>query len=103
MAQRCYYLDLTKVIAMFLVILGHLYSADSNVRLYLYSFHMPLFFLVSGIFYKDTGTVNWKRYCRTLLWPTVVFIRLLSGILFHRPSLGPAQRISLVHIRPVLV
>ena len=90
MAQRCYYLDLTKVIAMFLVILGHLYSADSNVRLYLYSFHMPLFFLVSGIFYKDTGTVNWKRYCRTLLWPTVVFIVLfsLNGLLFRLHPVG---------------
>ena len=75
-AERCYYLDLTKVLAAFLVIFGHLYSSDSVVRLYLYAFHMPLFFIISGVFHKFTGKVNWKRYCHTLLWPITIFIIL---------------------------
>jgi fucose 4-O-acetylase-like acetyltransferase len=54
-----------------LVILGHLYSSDSTVRLYLYSFHMPFFFLVSGVFHKNTGRINLGHYIRTIIWPIV--------------------------------
>lgn len=75
-AERCYYLDLTKVVAAILVIFGHLYSSDSAVRMYLYAFHMPLFFIISGIFHKFTGKVEWEHYCRTLLWPIAIFIIL---------------------------
>ena len=74
--QRCYYLDLAKVIAMFLVIFAHLYSDDSSVRLYIHAFHMPLFFIISGIFHKESKVVNWKRYSITILWPTFIFIVL---------------------------
>lgn len=90
MTKRCYYLDLAKVIATFLVILGHLYSEDSTLRLYLYSFHMPLFFLVSGVFHKVTGRINWKLYVKTLLWPTLVCIILhtLTGLIFSHFSLN---------------
>lgn len=85
MTNRCYYLDLAKVLATFLVILGHLYSSDSTVRLYLYAFHMPLFFLISGVFHKYQGKVNWIHYSKTLLWPIAVFIILnilISSILW---------------------
>lgn len=88
--RRCYYLDLAKVLATFLVILGHLYSEDSPVRLYLYAFHMPLFFLVSGVFHKDTGKVNWKGYSQALLWPALICIVLqaLVRLIIFRDSLG---------------
>ncbi len=76
MTNRCYYLDLAKILATFLVILGHLYSSDSTVRLYIYAFHMPLFFMISGVFHKYKGKVNWTHYCKTLLWPIAVFIFL---------------------------
>ena len=37
---------------------------------------MPLFFIVSGIFHKVTGRINWKIYFQTLLWPALVCIVL---------------------------
>ena len=84
--KRCYHLDLAKVITTFLVIFGHLYSSDSNVRLYISAYHMPLFFIVSGVFHKFTGKINLIYYCKTLLWPFIVFIGLsmLSGLLFFK-------------------
>ena len=75
-SSRCYYLDLAKVIATFLVILGHMYSAGSPVRLYLYGFHMPFFFLVSGVFHQYMGKINWSQYAIRLLWPALIFIVL---------------------------
>ena len=47
---RLDYLDFAKAIAVFLVIVGH--AAGNNdepyYRMVLYTFHMPLFFMVSG-------------------------------------------------------
>ena len=89
MTNRCYYLDLTKVLATLLVILGHVFPEDATVRLYIYAFHMPLFFLVSGIFHKCTGKINLKRYFQTLLWPTFICIilHILYGLLFRAHDL----------------
>lgn len=78
-SQRCFYLDLAKVMATLLVIFGHLYSVDSTVRLYLYAFHMPLFFIISGVFHRDTQRIEWGKYIRTILWPTLIFIILSAA------------------------
>ena len=89
-SSRCYYLDLAKVITTFLVIYGHLFSDDSKVRLYLYAFHMPFFFLVSGIFHKYQGKINWGRYIKSILWPVAIFIGLLvtTNSLFYGTPFG---------------
>ena len=90
MNNRCYYLDLTKVLATLLVILGHVFPEDSTVRFYIYAFHMPLFFLVSGIFHKCIGKINLKRYAQTLLWPTFICIilHILYGLLFRTHNIS---------------
>ncbi len=99
-SNRCYYLDLAKVITAFLVILGHLYSVDSTVRLHLYGFHMPLFFLVSGIFHKYTGRINWLNYMRSILWPIFIFIILAitTNVLFHGKHLNAQLRSYFINI-----
>ena len=83
--HRCYYLDLAKVVTTFLVIFGHLYSSDSAVRLHISAFHMPLFFIVSGVFHSYKGRINWGHYCKTILWPVLIFMGLsmMTGLLFH--------------------
>lgn len=84
--RRCYYLDLAKVITTFLVIFGHLYSSDSEVRLHISAFHMPLFFIVSGVFHSYRGKIDWIHYCKTILWPVLIFMGLsiTTGLLFHK-------------------
>ncbi|WP_027218055.1 acyltransferase family protein [Butyrivibrio fibrisolvens] len=49
--KRVEWLDFAKGIGVILVIMGHMPSiVPNNVRIWIYSFHMPLFFLVAGYF-----------------------------------------------------
>ncbi|MBR5391667.1 MAG: acyltransferase family protein [Prevotella sp.] len=78
--DRTPYLDYARVFTMFLVVWGHLYNGDKAIpHHYIYSFHMPLFFVISGMLHKYSGSVAWKKYIRTLLVPFVVF-NLLYGL-----------------------
>lgn len=72
-STRVYYLDLAKVLATFLVVYAHLFTGDSNTDLYLYAFHLPCFYLISGVFHRHNGHVQWKKYAISLLWPTLIF------------------------------
>lgn len=56
--NRILYLDTAKVIAMFLVVFAHLFSTYSQTRLFIYAFHMPFFFLISGVFHKGNRKIN---------------------------------------------
>ena len=69
--NRIYYLDFARCLAMFLVIFAHCFVNSSDVRLYIYAFHMPFFFVVSGMLHKQ-GKQNLKR----LLFPTLFFVLL---------------------------
>lgn len=53
--NRILFLDYVRAMALFLVVFAHLYRADSEVKLYIYAFHMPLFFFVSGYLHKDAA------------------------------------------------
>lgn len=50
--KRIPQLDIAKGIGIILVVLGHALPTDSFVRLIIYSFHMPLFFFLSGLTLK---------------------------------------------------
>lgn len=73
MNGRILLLDYARIGAAFLVIFGHLYdpSPENFVRTFIYQFHMPLFFVVSGMLHrsKPVGIL-----ARKLLWPVVVFV-----------------------------
>ncbi len=52
--KRLQYMDLAKGIGVCLVILGHMPSVvPLPIRNWIYSFHMPLFFIISGYFAKQ--------------------------------------------------
>ena len=52
--SRIYWIDYCKVFAIFCVILGHM-SINSYALNYIFSFHMPLFFFISGYLYHYKG------------------------------------------------
>ncbi len=86
--QRVAYLDYARVIVALLVIVGHLvtYDCRGNGRMYIYAFHMPFFFMVSGMLHKYRGAIEWRKYARTLLLPAAVFIGAyiaISSVLFY--------------------
>lgn len=58
--QRIVYLDLVKLFTIYLVILGHViammvngYAVGGRLYAFIYSFHMPLFMLLSGYFISN--------------------------------------------------
>lgn len=76
-SRRIFELDIARVIGMYLVVFGHLYSYDggSPIRVWIYSFHMALFFFVSGILHKerDSFGASVTHFAKALLLPAVVF------------------------------
>ena len=81
-SNRILFLDYARVITAFLVVYGHLYEETSVVRLYIYAFHMPLFFLISGFLHSPRITIDEiKKYFRTLFVPILFFI--LIGLLIE--------------------
>lgn len=65
--DRQYHIDFLKVILIFLVILGHMNSPFSKI---IFSFHMPMFFFISGMLLKvekDFSTRIKNDYNRLLV------------------------------------
>lgn len=68
-STRILWPDVLKSFAIFLVILGHVSSVydsrgySSPIALWIYSFHMPLFMMLSGMFFK----YSLKKDFKTLL------------------------------------
>lgn len=50
--KRLMWLDIAKGIACLLVIVGHTVSLESPLRHYIFSFHMPLFFILAGFTFR---------------------------------------------------
>ena len=67
-------LDIVRIITAYLVIFGHLLPVD-DLRNIIYLFHMPLFFLVSGMLYKqeDFKTVL-NKSLKGIIVPLISFI-----------------------------
>ena len=59
-------IDILKGIGILFVIMGHIQNyIPKNLLIYIYSFHMPLFFYISGFLYKDKyKELSIKEYCK---------------------------------------
>ena len=90
MVKMIHYLDYAKGIAIILVVLGHIFSGG-NIKTYIYSFHMPLFFIISGYLFNYSNVKSFKEFInkkiKAYLIPYVTFsiinilgYYLLSGL-----------------------
>ncbi len=52
---RIDYIDYAKAIGIILVVIGHINEYNSPCKAWLYAFHMPLFFILSGMFLKPSN------------------------------------------------
>lgn len=61
--RRLDYLDMVKGIGIFFVVLGHIEYISTPLRVWISSFHMPLFFIVSGILMavKNEPSLDFKQ------------------------------------------
>ncbi|MCQ2173675.1 MAG: acyltransferase family protein [Bacteroidales bacterium] len=76
--KRISYLDYSRVFVAFLVCYGHMESYGVVFpRMFIYGFHMPFFFMVSGILHKFNGRVQIGKYFRRLFVP-FLFFNLIS-------------------------
>ena len=87
MKNRVKYIDIARGIAILCIILGHLGNATIN-RI-VYTFHVPIFFLITGYFMSDK--MSTREFCqkriRTLILPYVytcilmILFSFLKGLL----------------------
>lgn len=92
--KRLYYLDSARGFALLSVIIGHIYQPNNALITWIYSFHVPLFFIISGIllYYKDTVNKSFlgliSSRIKSILIPYLMFC--LVNIIFEiilNPSL----------------
>lgn len=63
--NRLLYIDILKAFGIFLVILGHVLNDNKHpVSHFIYSFHMPLFFALSGVFFVYKKEIQLKELIR---------------------------------------
>lgn len=88
--KRIAYIDIAKGIAIWLMIVGHMEISELT-RIYIYSFHMPLFFMMSGMFFKKERSFveSLKASTRTLLMPYFIFSFINLSICWISPYLHP--------------
>ena len=92
--QRVDYIDISKGIGILLVVLGHLVALDSPIERTIYSFHMPFFFIVSGLFagvekadFKTYFVKKFKRLFLTYVFVYIVGIAVSYAVpFFNNPS-----------------
>ena len=99
--KRIDWIDVIKGLAMFIVIFGHTFPSNNGlIRKYIYSFHMPLFFLISGFTAKKDLTLDFRSFVikkiNNLLIPyfiinivSILFVYILTkiGVLDSVPML----------------
>lgn len=75
------WIDATKGIGIILVAFCHIYF--EYTRIYIYSFLIPLFFILSGMLYKQTKYTNTytfaKQRAKSLLYPYFIWSLILFG------------------------
>ncbi|MFC4142188.1 acyltransferase family protein [Pedobacter mendelii] len=74
--QRVYFLDYAKFIGIFLMVYGHL-ELPAEIKNSIYSFHMPLFFAISGYLFSFKKDISAKEFitkrCKQLIVPYLIF------------------------------
>jgi fucose 4-O-acetylase-like acetyltransferase len=93
-SKRIGWVDAAKGIGILLVVLGHnqINSYVHNIHDLIYSFHMPLFFILAGMFLKPEqsfGTLAKRRFFSTLR-PYLLILAVIYGvtIFFSATALG---------------
>lgn len=80
-AQHLPWIDSAKGIGIAIVVLGHLLDAASPLHRFIYVFHMPLFFFLSGYLHtpEPDHALYLKKKTARLLVPYAAFLLVLFG------------------------
>ena len=81
--ERLDWLDVGKGLGMVLVILAHS-SIPSIAVAEIYTFHMPLFFFISGYLFSNKKYTNFKAFLSKKVWSLLIPYFCFSLVLFAR-------------------
>lgn len=82
-AVRYHWIDNVKVFALYLVVLGHV--GTSPLHDVIYGFHMPLFFMLSGMLHKDKSVTDvFKRLIIPYLLFNLLYLALETPWLYRQ-------------------
>lgn len=71
--KRLGWIDMCRGIVMILVVLGHTLTYNSNLRFIIFTFHMPVLFIISGFVFKPRVLcISAPKYAKRLLMPMYV-------------------------------
>ena len=97
-------LDIARGAGILLVVIGHT-NTPPLVHSFIYSFHVPLFFILSGYTIRRSLNLDFqsfiKQKAQTLLWPYLIF-SVLAAIAFGFASKDPTYRVILSDIHLAL-
>ena len=108
-SNRIDYIDIARGIVIVLMVLGHSYSQSNVIVHWLYSFHMPFFFIVSGHLsaMKREEQVNIIEECKsklkTLILPYCIWGTLYQLFLAGLQILGGASFTETLKTKILLV
>lgn len=89
--NRIQYIDIARGLGLILLVAGHLFTLQESTSNIIYSFHMPLFFLLSGLcIKKEALTASFKNYfiltVKKCLFPWLVYFVIALFISIIIPS-----------------
>lgn len=80
--KRIEYIDIAKGIGIILVVIGHCINGSSFLGKWIWSFHMPLFFILSGMCFDSVRNPLFIPFAikkiKSLLFPLVIFSILMT-------------------------
>lgn len=99
-AKTIIWLDWVRTIGIYLVVLGHLMLPPLEKN-WIYAFHMPLFFFISGFLFNSQKWHNFSSFLiaktRTLLWP-YFFLNIVTYILWViKMQVEPDSSVSIIN------
>lgn len=83
---RLYFFDNIKCLLMILVVIGHTITSDvddnsylKSMLIFIYSFHMPLFIFISGLFHNNKeNTLNWNKFIKFFCLGLILKMGIMS-------------------------
>jgi len=95
--MRIHWIDNAKAICILLVVLGHAKGLDAFIYKYIYSFHMPLFFFLSGYLLNkhrlENGFSSFAKYqFQKLIIPYLTF--WVISYIYWMPTHALQQQVS---------
>ena len=100
MKKRIEYIDILRGICIVYMIAGHIDFKCIEFDHYIHAFHMPIFFIVSGLFYKDNTKIDYiVKLIKKLIIPyfiwTLIFL-IIDNLTFIGTHTGFKNGLSII-------